>query len=152
MRPKGNPIADVSMETYSIISDSKTSEDWENPETGLTLYDIDYDNVFRYKPDSWYLNIYVTLEPEETSEEEYKDKVKDLETTLENLIDALNEYTGHSVNVKISYTTYSDLEWAEPEYHKWYVIAGNIVEKTVSDTTYKGPDQMYYKLQSFYEE
>lgn len=149
---EGELIADVRLTTYPSLLESESSKDWENPESKLTLYDIDYGGIFREKPKYWFLNIYLELSRTGMSEDEYAEKAKALDKKVEQILDALNEYTDHTVNVEFIFPSGSGEE--ESEYYHYYVIDGAIVEKKASDMMslqrrFTAP--MYYKLRDFYE-
>lgn len=149
---EGELIADVRLKTYPLLLESESSKDWENPESKLTLYDIDYAGIFREKPKYWFLDIYLDLSRNEMSEDEYAEKAKSLDQVVERILDALNQYTDHTVNVEIIFPSGSGEE--ESEYYHYYVIDGTIVEKRASDMMSHGKtvvEPMYFKLRDFYE-
>lgn len=145
-----NPMAEVALRTYPLYSESASSVDWENPQSDMNLYDIDYEGLFRRKPENWYLIVFVDLSSWDISEEEYARKLNGMEETAEQILKQLNDYTDHSVNLELIFP--SDALETGVYYH-WYVINGELVDQTVSDwqiPTFSTPDRMYYKMEEYY--
>ncbi|MCD7994816.1 MAG: hypothetical protein LUK37_24770 [Clostridia bacterium] len=82
---------------------------------------------------------------------EYAERAGALEETAEQVLDRLNDYTGHTVNAEIIYPTGSTQKGSG--YHHWYVINGDIIDTSVSDIQlpiFGVIDPMYNKMREFY--
>lgn len=146
-----SPRAEVALKTSPLLDESDSSKDWENPESDFRLYDIDYAGIFKRKPDLWYLSVSLDFYLEDMEQAEYARRAGELEETAKQVLARLNEYTDHTVNAEIIYPTGSDRKGYG--YHHWYVINGDIVDRSVSDIQlpiFGVIDPMYNKMREFY--
>lgn len=146
-----SPRAQVTLKTSPLLDESESSMDWENPESDFRLYDVDYAGIFKRKPDLWYLSVSLDFYLEDMDPAEYAERAGALKETAEQVLDRLNDYTGHTVNAEIIYPTGSTQKGSG--YHHWYVINGDIIDTSISDIQlpiFGVIDPMYNKMRAFY--
>lgn len=141
------PFAYVKLESCPIESPSEECAIWQDSQSSLNLYDIDYPNIFRLNPNVWYLKVWVYCMSEELSKENYVNDLAELEEKIQELLDALNAYTNNTVNADIFYCC-CDTSYYTEEYYHWYIIDGKVIDTEIHSFSSERSfhSSMYWRL------